>query len=127
MTDRRLYPARCCQQNIPYEDVRMFLSQELRHDFEAKKPELDDQRPAYCHVPTCSTYIGHDQREDGKGSCSACDLETCLTCNRAAHAGDCPADEALQSVLTLAQQEGWRRCEACRNMVELHEGCYHMT
>jgi hypothetical protein len=65
MADQSAYPPRCCRQPIPFEGVRNILSSELAEEFAAKKPELDDPKPTYCYVPTCSTYIGKDNK-DGK-------------------------------------------------------------
>lgn len=51
MTDESYYPPRCCHQVVPYEDVKLFLKEELSTEFEAKKEELDCQERTYCHDP----------------------------------------------------------------------------
>ena len=126
MTDVTLYPPRCCQQNMPYEDLRMFLHQDLAHDFDTKKEELDDHKPTYCHRPTCSTYIGQENKDANVATCPECKVETCILCKEAVHEDDCAEDEAIRQTTELAQKEGWRRCPNCERMVELSIGCNHM-
>jgi hypothetical protein len=48
-------------------------------------------------------------------------------CKRTAHLGDCPSDSTLQEVLALAAENGWRRCDGCKVVVELTMGCNHIT
>ncbi|EME89461.1 uncharacterized protein MYCFIDRAFT_27742 [Pseudocercospora fijiensis CIRAD86] len=127
LIDERFYPPRCCQQDIPYEDVRDFLSERTAQNFAAKKPELDDPKRIYCHVQTCSAYIPQDARANDVGRCPTCPASTCLDCKGTAHDGDCPENEATKLVEELAARESWRRCPSCRRMVELRTGCNHMT
>ncbi|KAF3920523.1 hypothetical protein ABW20_dc0108619 [Dactylellina cionopaga] len=39
----------------------------------------------------------------------------------------CPPDRDTQAFLNTADQNGWRRCIKCQQMIELGTGCYHMT
>ncbi len=53
---------------------------------------------------------------------------TCAICKAASHGNqDCPKDEATAAVLEAAREAGWTRCYRCRAVVELTQGCYHMT
>jgi len=126
-SDESLYPPRCCRQNIPFDEVRLFLPQQIRNTFESKCEELDDNNRKYCRIPTCSAYLGHGHRAGRTGTCPTCSIETCLDCKNPPHAGDCPPDEATQLALNLAQTKGWRRCPSCSRMIELHTGCNHIT
>lgn len=56
-------------------------------------------------------------------------MRVCLTCKRSAHrlGQDCPEDIELETVLKMGEKSGWRRCYKCRNLVELTQGCTHMT
>lgn len=126
MGDPRSWPVSCCERNVPNDDVEGFLGEDIKKKFEAKKAELDDPHAKFCYVSGCASYIAADQRQDGVGNCSACTAKTCLTCDGAAHEGDCPADGPLHEVLRIAEKEGWRRCNECKQMVELTIGCYHM-
>lgn len=50
-------------------------------------------------------------------------------CKRNAHppGQDCPSDTELDQVLRMGEKSGWRRCYKCRTLVELTQGCTHMT
>ena len=50
-------------------------------------------------------------------------------CKRAAHplGQDCPDDAELEAVLKMGERSGWRRCYKCRTLVELVQGCTHIT
>lgn len=50
-------------------------------------------------------------------------------CKRDAHPPDqdCPDDWELKAVLKMGEKSGWRRCYKCRTLVELSQGCTHMT
>lgn len=50
-------------------------------------------------------------------------------CKREAHGvgRDCPEDFELERVLKMGEKSGWRRCYKCRTLVELAQGCTHVT
>lgn len=50
-------------------------------------------------------------------------------CKREAHGvgKDCPEDWELEQVLKMGEKSGWRRCYKCRTLVELTQGCTHVT
>jgi hypothetical protein len=50
-------------------------------------------------------------------------------CKRAAHqpGQDCPEDRESDAVLKMGERSGWRRCYKCRALVELAQGCTHIT
>ena len=49
-------------------------------------------------------------------------------CNQKAHRSrECPKDPALKQLNEMAEQKGWVKCFNCSAMVELKEGCNHMT
>lgn len=48
-------------------------------------------------------------------------------CKNTFHRDDCAADPSLLATLVLATSQGWQRCFACKALVELIVGCYHMT
>ncbi|KAI0205530.1 hypothetical protein F4808DRAFT_455755 [Astrocystis sublimbata] len=127
MLDESLFPPRCCRQVIPVEAARMILESDFIQQFEEKSIELSTINRIYCHQPACSAFIPTPTIHDGVAQCPECDAQTCVTCKAEMHKGDCPADEALQQVLEVAQQEGWQRCPECNTLIELDIGCYHMT
>ena len=126
MKNEQAYPPRCCTQTVPLGDVRGFLDDKLAEEFADKKEELDDDKPTYCHVPKCSTYIGEDDKEENIATCPKCDEKTCILCKSAKHDGDCAKDEAVEETERLADSEGWKRCPQCQRIVELRSGCNHM-
>ena len=127
LTDITLYPPRCCGQTMEIDDVKSFLSEKLTKDFEAKKPELDDARPLYCHVLTCLKYIGQEPTEASVATCPECHAKTCVICKQSSHTDDCKDDAATRETLALAEEKGWRACPHCGQVVELRSGCNHMT
>ncbi|KAK3707732.1 hypothetical protein LTR37_011909 [Vermiconidia calcicola] len=127
MENEQAYPPRCCTQTVPFEDVRIMLEPNFAARFAAKKEELDDSKRTYCHLPTCSTYIGQSSKNEDAATCSSCAAVTCIPCKQTKHDGDCARDEAIEETLKLAESEGWQKCPACERMVELRTGCNHMT
>ena len=127
LTDRTLFPPRCCRKEIDFDDVRLFLSDELVRQFESQREELSEKKRTYCHDHTCSTYIGAAHKTGPIGTCPNCTKQTCVLCGNVLHEGDCPPDEADRQTEALATEQGWRRCPDCRSLVELTIGCNHMT
>ncbi|KAH9433022.1 hypothetical protein MCOR02_007693 [Pyricularia oryzae] len=119
--DESLYPPRCCQQRIPLDKNRIFLTPDLVGRFKAKEMELETSSKVYCHDPKCSTFVPPRFVNKVKNTavCVKCNKRTCTTCKGAEHAGDCPQDSGVQQVLELAVQEGWQRCYNCFRIVEL--------
>lgn len=55
-------------------------------------------------------------------------MRVCVICNNKMHvARECPKDPATRIFVEAAKKEGWQRCFNCSAMVELKEGCNHMT
>ena len=123
LTDESLFPPRCCRQNIPLKAVSIFLTKEIKKEFEKKKVEFGTPNRTYCSRPTCSTFIKAENIVDEIAFCPDCTRQTCSVCKSEAHEGeDCPNDTALQQTLDLANESGWQRCYSCRRMVELDIG-----
>lgn len=129
MTDEALYPPRCCRQPMPWESARTKINDRLAIAFDLKKQELDvpvGQR-TYCSDADCSRFIGPAHIANDLATCSTCRKTTCTMCKAPSHTGDCPADDALQQTLQLAEERGWQRCGHCKSVVDLTFGCYHIT
>ena len=57
-----------------------------------------------------------------------CNTTTCAACQEASHGSlACTSDAGTQALWQVARAAGWARCYRCRTMVELSQGCYHMT
>lgn len=127
MTDDTLFPPRCCQQPItPSTAIRIYLTPTITHLYHAKKIEFDTPNRTYCSNPLCSSFIRTEFVSGDRAICQVCEMVTCTICKAAAHAGDCPEDEALNMVLETAREEKWQRCYNCHRLVELDTGCNHM-
>lgn len=124
--DESLFPPRCCGQHIPITTSQWF-SQELVDKFNAKKLEHDTPNRTYCSVPTCSTFIPPVFVANEVAHCPKCKLYTCTYCKAGYHPGVCEEDISAQKLLKLAADNGWQSCNACRRLVELNFGCYHIS
>lgn len=127
MVDESLFPPRCCRQAIPLDKNRLFLNTALVKRFREKALEFSTPNRTYCHNRDCGIFIPPDKYTQTTASCDRCRSQTCTTCKRASHDGDCPYDEELQQVIQLARDQGWQRCQNCWGLVELNTGCNHMT
>ncbi|THY31364.1 hypothetical protein D6D01_02924 [Aureobasidium pullulans] len=129
--DESLYPPTCCDAEISLENVRKLLDDKLVARYEKKKIEYDTEpmKRTYCHGLKCNMFIPESSIENDVATCSDCGKRTCTICNEAAHRGDCPKDEDTQSLLEMAEKEGWQRCynTKCHRVVALTIGCNHIT
>ncbi|KAG2050390.1 hypothetical protein BDR06DRAFT_891739, partial [Suillus hirtellus] len=133
MRDERLYPPRCCHQNIPLPQVRPHLTQAFLTEFELKAQEYGTLKRVYCVESTCSRFLGplHD---GGSSKIFTCPSPTCMTMTCGKCRGrykrfthSCTPDAETEVVLTLSRASGWSRCPGCAQMIELSVGCFHMT
>ncbi|KAI0513282.1 hypothetical protein F5B22DRAFT_247586 [Xylaria bambusicola] len=127
MVDESLFPPRCCKQPIPLDKSQLFLDANVVLQFRQKALELATPNRTYCHNTSCGAFIPRVNDPGTIATCPDCHRETCTMCKGAWHSGDCPNDEHLQQVLQLAREQGWQRCRNCWGIVELNQGCYHMT
>ncbi|KAI8722998.1 RING-type domain-containing protein [Fusarium sp. LHS14.1] len=124
--EESLFPPRCCGINIPIE-TGLLLSPALLGQFQAKKLEFDTPNRTYCSDSSCSTFVPPAFIKGGVAHCPKCSQTTCVHCKEPSHEGVCSSDSASQQVLELAKQNGWQQCKACKRVVELNTGCYHIT
>ena len=126
--DEELFPPRCCRQAIPLEAVREFLTEDIESTFADKTVEYGTKYRVYCSAAGCETFMTPAMTiRDGTAQCSTCQAITCTLCKGPTHDGDCPVDEEMRQLEALAEGEGWTSCPECRRMVELVQGCYHMS
>lgn len=147
-------PQAGCPEMLENEECRQFLTPEIfsilmKRLMEAKVPEGDR---VYCPYANCSTLMrksGFALPEQGtsaaaskssvyqKVDCVECKQSFCLDCRVPWHKNwSCQQYQALpphlrdaeeSNLYTLAQSQKWQRCKKCRRLIELAEGCYHMT
>ncbi|MCJ1312838.1 hypothetical protein MMC25_006514 [Agyrium rufum] len=127
MKDESLFPPRCCREVMSISTVEEFLSPEFQRAFEAKRVEFTTLDRTYCSQPLCSAFLPSASITADTALCSLCSTTTCAICKSASHNGDCPKDADLQLCLDTASEQGWRRCESCKRMIELTIGCNHIT
>ncbi|KAF2229485.1 hypothetical protein EV356DRAFT_455768, partial [Viridothelium virens] len=126
--DEQSSPPTCCHNPIPMEMADQFLAPELKSQFLKKATEYSTVDRTYCYQPTCSAFIPKTNIKGGVATCPDCKSTTCPSCKREMHEkDDCSEDPAVQSVMRIAEEEGWRRCTECGRMVELIVGCYHVS
>ncbi|KAI8957287.1 hypothetical protein F5Y11DRAFT_360955 [Daldinia sp. FL1419] len=134
-TDESKMPPRCCTQPIPGSMIKSILSREEQHRF--LRAVLQFSTPwgsrVFCSNPTCGEFIPPRAKFDPKypfqTTCRKCKTGVCIMCKSDAHpiGQDCPDDWELDAVLKMGEKSGWRRCYKCRSLVELAQGCTHMT
>ena len=94
----------------------------------------------YCPFPDCSAFMEKSESSSDDSAfveCWACHRGFCLSCSAAWHAHQTCAEHRAdaqnaqqsgdQKLRELAKQEKWQECSECHRMIELNEGCYHMT
>ncbi|KAH6653179.1 ariadne RING finger, partial [Truncatella angustata] len=125
--DESLYPPKCHRQLIDFSTIEADLSVEELTLYRTAELEFTSEKRVYCSDPGCAKFIPMAQRTPDYASCEACSARTCMHCKALAHAGACPADQARQSLISLADEEGWKPCFGCGEIVFRYEGCDHMT
>ncbi|KAF7311943.1 RBR-type E3 ubiquitin transferase [Mycena indigotica] len=132
--DETLYPLQCCRQVMLMDGPRgVFARLPLRLALQFRRKVNEFATPAgerlYCPTSTCSAFIGSTATQPSNTChCRACDTEICVLCKEVDHPGEiCGGNATLEEVKELARTEGWQTCPGCANIIELHQGCFHMT
>lgn len=126
-------PPRCCtDQHISLKHVDSLFDDDFKKTWNRKFKEYNAKHRIYCPRKGCGEWIQpkHIRNEHGRkvGYCPKCKYAVCGTCNQKAHRSrECPKDPAMKQLNEIAEQQGWRKCYNCSAMVELKEGCNHMT
>eukprot|EP01018_Ginkgo_biloba_P029308 Gb_23736 [translate_table: standard] len=150
-------PIRCpqmgCEHYISAEECKAFLPADSYESLLKTLAEanIPDSKKVYCPFPNCSALLdkGHDSSARASTSshpevttigcveCPECRRLFCADCCVPWHSSisceeyqSLPADERESEDVTLhrlAQNKRWRRCQECRRMIELTQGCFHMT
>lgn len=133
ISNEATFPPKCCLQAIPKKTLRDHLSTEALAQFNEKALEyaVAVGNRYYCVSPKCAKWIDTRiaRRKNGILECPNCAIKLCTTCRGPEHPSnqDCPQDYGLGSTLAQAERAGWRRCYNCRAIVELANGCRHIT
>ena len=117
----------CCGQLITLESAGSLLSSDISKMFLAKAEEISSTNRIYCWDPECATFISPKAIDGRQAKCPSCRKLTCIVCKKEFHGGDCFEDPPAQSIMTAAAEAGFMQCFKCNRMVELDQGCRHIT
>ncbi|KAK0722182.1 hypothetical protein B0T26DRAFT_206367 [Lasiosphaeria miniovina] len=130
--DPQSMPPKCCTSHIPINVVERLFDTNFKRQWNNKLAEYSTRNRIYCPSRRCDEWIRPEdiRREDGRkyAKCSRCKTKVCCHCGNKWHSSrECPRDEDTSQLLEQAKREGWQRCHRCKYVVELKEGCNHMT
>jgi len=134
--DEQLMPPRCCTATpIALHHVANLFDNDFKARWNEKQQEFSTQNRMYCPKRGCGRWIKPHRIQDDprtgrrKGYCRFCDMEVCGRCNLEWHGSSkCAVDKkADEAFARMANMEGWKECYNCKAMVELRDGCSHMT
>ncbi|KAL7950204.1 hypothetical protein V8C42DRAFT_192132 [Trichoderma barbatum] len=132
--DPQHMPPRCCtKSHIPLKHVDKLFDNAFKRTWNRKFAEYSTGNRVYCPSKRCGEWIkptSFYRGEDGRrvARCGRCKTKVCPKCSGKWHSStECPRDEETNRFLDQAKEEGWKRCYKCKSMVELKEGCNHMT
>ncbi|XP_062096347.1 E3 ubiquitin-protein ligase RSL1 [Humulus lupulus] len=147
-------PIRCpqlrCKYYISSAECKSFLTSTSYESFEKALEEsnVNHSDRIYCPFPNCSVLLdpheclsarasSSSQSDNSCIECPVCQRFVCVDCGVPWHSSlsceefqNLPWEERDSADITLfrlAQNKRWRRCQQCRMMIELTQGCYHMT
>lgn len=142
-------PIRCPQLRCKYlfstSDCKTFLPVVLYDSFEKITLEANARHSAKicCPYPDCSALFHHDASTQAGSSsqlhgscveCPVCQKFICIDCGVPWHTSlnceeyqNLPLDQRDAIDITFAQDRQWRHCPQCSRMIELTQGCYHIT
>ncbi|CAG8286910.1 unnamed protein product [Penicillium olsonii] len=127
-----LFPTKCCQEEIPMEEVVAVLGTRNRKRYisQAEEQAVPPEERMYCPRATCGQWIHPDSKGPRPGTrlCTHCRAKVCCACRDLAHGPwPCADDESLKTVLALAKDKKWQRCTKCHFIVEKVDGCNHIS
>ncbi|KAI0972602.1 hypothetical protein F4678DRAFT_471589 [Xylaria arbuscula] len=127
-------PPRCCTEEvIPLKHVNDLFNDDFKRTWNEKFSRFLTRDRNYCPRPNCREWIRPaDLRHHSNGrtsaTCRKCNTEICGLCYNKWHKSrHCPTDTDTAQFEKVAKEAGWKRCFNCQAMVELKEGCNHMT
>lgn len=133
LTDPQQMPPKCCTSDpIPLRAVDKLFPDHWKKKWNRKYEEYTTKNRIYCPAKKCGEWVRPEDIKSAEGKkqgiCRKCKTKVCGTCNAKWHgARDCHIDSETKALLKTAREAGWQRCYRCRTLVELREGCNHMT
>ncbi len=130
-SDESLFPPRCCSRPIGYDLFNALIPLDVWKAFERASQEFSvvAKDRIYCPRPTCSKFLGSGKALPRTTACPTCQISVCTHCRKRAHPHRlfCEQEDETGALQGLLQQNKWQRCPNCRAVVELNQGCYHIT
>ncbi|GMJ10616.1 hypothetical protein like AT5G60250 [Hibiscus trionum] len=143
-------PHEGCNSEVTIDSCGKFLDPKLVKIMSNRKKEasIPVSEKVYCAFPTCSALMSKSEvlqytktvflgaEHSGARKCVKCDLFFCINCKVPWHYYMTCSDYkrrypylAKEDAMfnSLANKRKWRECIKCKNVVELAEGCYHIT
>ncbi|KAJ6985979.1 hypothetical protein NC653_023797 [Populus alba x Populus x berolinensis] len=143
-------PHEGCKSEVSIETCGEFLDPKLVDIMSQRKKEasIAVTEKVYCPYPRCSALMSKSEvleytnssfvggEKSGARKCVKCHYFFCINCRVPWHYNmTCydykrskPYPRREDKMLdSLAKRKLWRQCVMCKNMVELAEGCYHIT
>ncbi|KAI3883800.1 hypothetical protein MKW92_006156 [Papaver armeniacum] len=140
-------PHEGCQTQLIADSCKKFLTPKFIEmmTLRLKEASVPVTEKLYCPYPKCSTLMSKSEvlssndlfgtaNRSGAYKCIKCHGLFCINCKVPWHRGmSCLEYKRLNprgeeaKLKSLASQQLWRQCVKCNHMIELAEGCYHMT
>ncbi|KAF2176633.1 hypothetical protein K469DRAFT_399505 [Zopfia rhizophila CBS 207.26] len=135
VSDPQHMPPTCCtSEHIPLKHVERLFDDKFKRLWNKKYQEYTTANRLYCPTKGCGEWIKPSKIRMDLASgmryarCGRCSTKVCVLCNGRFHTRrECPRDEETNRLVQMAKDKGWQRCYNCKAMVELKEGCNHMT
>ncbi|EUC35128.1 hypothetical protein COCCADRAFT_35351 [Bipolaris zeicola 26-R-13] len=133
--DPQHMPPRCCtSEHIPLKYADRLFDDKFKVLWNKKFQEYTTSNRLYCPTKGCGQWIKPSKVKMDPtygrkyARCSSCNTKVCVLCNSKFHTKrECPKDEETNRLVEMAKEQGWQRCYSCKAVVELKEGCNHMT
>jgi hypothetical protein len=133
--DPQHMPPRCCtSEHIPLKYAERLFDDKFKILWNKKYQEYTTSNRLYCPSKGCGQWIKPSRIRMDLGTgrkyarCGTCSTKVCVLCNERFHTRrECPKDEETNRLVEMAKEQGWQRCYNCKAVVELKEGCNHMT
>ncbi|PIA38657.1 hypothetical protein AQUCO_02700111v1 [Aquilegia coerulea] len=142
-------PHEGCKYTLSLDGARKFLKPNLVETMTqlVKEASVPVTEKVYCPYPKCSTLMSKSEALEYANKFMAADRSVvrkcvkchglfCIDCKVPWHstmsckdfkASNLSARVEEAKLKSLANQNLWRQCVKCNHMIELAEGCYHMT
>ncbi|KAI4698204.1 uncharacterized protein J4E84_001339 [Alternaria hordeiaustralica] len=111
-------PPRCCtSEHIPLKYADRLFDDKFKVQWNRKFQEYTTANRLYCPTKGCGQWIKPSKIK----------MDPTYGRNKFHTKRECPKDEETNRLVEMAKEKGWQRCYSCKAVVELKEGCNHMT